>query len=226
MFERFRQADASTTRTFGGTGLGLAICRDLVHLMGGEIGAESSPGKGSTFWFKLTLSRAEGPVDAAPVDGAPPALIAPPRPTRKASVLVVDDNPVNRFVLEAMLTRQGHEATQAADGAEAVRRATDGAFDLILMDCQMPVMDGAEATRHIRSLVGMPGQGTMPDVPIIAVTAGGTAEERVACMEAGMNAIAIKPIKVEQLNAILDAYLPHDDRVPTESLDTRSRRGN
>lgn len=217
LFERFSQADASTTRNFGGTGLGLAICRDLVHLMGGDIGAESTPGKGSTFWFTLTLERAEDPVDVTPVDRTTPVTATDTvRVTRKASVLIVDDNPVNRFVLEAMLSRQGHESTQAADGAEAVRRATEGAFDLILMDCQMPVMDGAEATRHIRSLVPLPGQRTMPDVPIIAVTAGGTAEEREACMQAGMNAIVIKPIKAEQLYSLLDSWLAAQEVVPTE----------
>ncbi|MGD9831566.1 MAG: ATP-binding protein [Piscinibacter sp.] len=194
LFQRFSQADSSTTRRFGGSGLGLVICKNLVELMGGSIHADSAPGRGSTFWFEVPL---EAALDAAPV-----AAEATPAALHPARVLVVEDNSVNCLVVQAMLEMLGMTVALAHDGAQAVAAVQAHDFDLVLMDCQMPVMDGYEATRRIRSS-GHP----RAQVPIIALTAHALAEDRQRCEAAGMNDYLAKPVTSEALASVLQRHL-------------------
>ncbi|MBX9616493.1 MAG: PAS domain-containing protein [Caulobacteraceae bacterium] len=193
LFERFAQADASTTRLYGGTGLGLAISRRLVEVMGGEIGVESRLGEGSSFWFEIPLVVAEqGPSTISGVHTAlPPDL----------KVLLADDTPANRELVLLILTAIGIQPDPVCDGAEALKAAARGDYDLILMDVHMPVMDGLAATRAIRALPG-PAAAT----PILALTASVLPEQIEACRRAGMDGHVGKPIKVEALiNAMASA---------------------
>jgi PAS domain S-box-containing protein len=190
LFERFTQADASTTRVYGGTGLGLAISRRLIEMMGGEIGATSRPGEGSTFWFEVPLPVAEAgdAVEADAVFDLPAGL----------RVLMADDAPANRELVRIILAGWDIELETAENGAEAVQAATRGAHDLILMDVHMPVMDGMDATRAIRALPGTAGR-----VPVIALTANVQPEQVEACRAAGMDAHVGKPIQVGELIATM-----------------------
>ncbi len=202
LFQRFSQADSSTTRRFGGSGLGLVICKHLVELMGGSIHAESEQGRGSTFWFEVPL---EAATDRAPSATAAAALLgndSSPVGPRPARVLVVEDNAVNCLVVQAMLERLGMTVTLANDGAQAVAAIQTHDFDVVLMDCQMPVMDGYEATRRIRSS-GHP----RAQVPIVALTAHALAEDRQRCDAAGMNDYLPKPVTGEALARVLQVHL-------------------
>ena len=185
LFQPFSQADASTTRRYGGTGLGLAISRQLVELMGGKLQANSAPGRGTRFWFTLPMGRAEQQAE----------LPLSPLPTEGPRVLVAEDNPVNQVVLGRLVERLGCTVTYAQNGAEAVKALRDADFDLVLMDCQMPVMDGYEAARAMRA------SGQL--VPIIAVTASSVADERATALESGMNDILGKPIDANALREAL-----------------------
>jgi signal transduction histidine kinase/CheY-like chemotaxis protein len=185
LFTRFAQADASTARRFGGTGLGLAISHMLTERMGGSLRAESALGAGSTFTFTLCL-----PVDAQAQ--ASPARHAPDDDDdlSGARVLVAEDNPVNQRVLRRLLERLGCEATITVNGAEAVAVARAHDFDVVLMDCQMPELDGFEATEAIRR-----GDGPSARVPIIALTAGALEQDRTRCLAVGMNDFLTKPVE-------------------------------
>ncbi|MBN8488056.1 MAG: response regulator [Burkholderiales bacterium] len=201
LFQRFSQADSSTTRRFGGSGLGLVICRHLVALMGGTIHAESEPGQGSRFWFEVPLTPAERAMvePAADPGRAVVTDASAPRPSR---ILVVEDNAVNCMVVQAMLERMGMAVLLAGDGAQAVAAVQAQAVDLVLMDCQMPVMDGYEATRQIRA-----SDHPSARVPIIALTAHALAEDRERCEAAGMDDYLPKPVTAEALGRMLRQHL-------------------
>ncbi len=196
LFRPFAQLDASTTRKYGGTGLGLAISRRLTELMGGEIGVQSTPGNGSTFWFTLPLGLSMGSPEPAPR----PPIITKTWPG--ARVLVVEDNDTNRRVIIAMLESLGCEVDWAVDGAEAVRAVTQTDYRAVLMDCEMPRMDGYEATERIRKL-------TAPQcsVPILALTAHAIAGAKERCLGVGMNAFITKPIHIDTLRSALEPWL-------------------
>jgi len=205
LFERFTQADTSTTRTYGGTGLGLSISRRLIEMMGGEVGADSRPGEGSTFWFEATLPEA----DANP--GRVPELGQETLP-RGGRVLMVDDTAANRELVGVILTGLGLTVETACDGAEAVEAVRNGAYDLVLMDVHMPVMDGLTATRAIRALGGTVGR-----TPIVALTANVQAENVQTCLDAGMDDHVAKPIQVAELAAAIGRHL-NPEGVPAEGL--------
>jgi signal transduction histidine kinase/ActR/RegA family two-component response regulator len=195
IFERFTQADTSTTRRYGGTGLGLAISKQLVELMGGTIEASSSAGKGSSFSFELPLTTA--PAQTPPTSAPPPDAGSSSIGRR---LLVVEDNPTNQRVAEHMLTKLGHSVEIAQNGREALERLAQEHFDLVLMDCQMPEMDGLEATAHIRNETSaVLDHG----VPIVAMTANAFAEDRDRCLAVGMNDFLAKPVSRTALAEII-----------------------
>lgn len=202
LFDSFTQADASTTRKFGGTGLGLAICKRLVTLMGGAIGATSQKGSGSLFWFEVPLKEATehaptGPMPSFRMEEIPlESLVA------TGKVLLVEDTPVNQKVARRMLQKLGFEVEVADNGIEALRALESTAFDMVFMDCQMPEMDGFQATRAIRSRPGPEAR-----VPIIALTAGALAGDREKCLNAGMDDYLTKPIQLEQLKKVIERWL-------------------
>jgi signal transduction histidine kinase/ActR/RegA family two-component response regulator len=196
MFDAFQQADSSISRRYGGTGLGLPIARALAERMEGTLRAQSDEGRGSLFTLEipLTLLPAESP---RPIQ----ALGDPENPGEGRSVLLVEDNEVNRTVIQAMLHSLGFDVSHAGDGAQAVSMAGSHNYAAIFMDCRLPVMDGYEATRHIRLLPGL-GQ-----VPIIALTANALQGDRDACLQAGMNDYLAKPFKRTDLQQVLQRWM-------------------
>ncbi|MCD6061518.1 MAG: putative Histidine kinase (modular protein), partial [Moraxellaceae bacterium] len=204
LFEPFTQADSSTTRRYEGAGLGLAICRRLTDLLGGRIGATTLPGRGSTFWVEIPfhlVPREEWPAEPEPRES--PA----PRPVdNRWRVLVVEDNPVNQLTAAAMLKRLGCRVDVVGNGKEAVDAMRQVSYRLVLMDCDMPVMDGFEATRQIRAL-----EGAEADTPIVAMTANVLRGEKEKCLGVGMNDYLAKPVRLSELESMLDKWLPQEE---------------
>jgi signal transduction histidine kinase/CheY-like chemotaxis protein len=203
MFVAFRQADSSISRRYGGTGLGLPIARNLAERMGGTLHADSEVGQGSTFTLELPLALSNKPL--------PVSLPAPARSSANDGtgtfgaglhVLLVEDNPVNQTVIEAMLRSLGFTVSVVGDGAQAVTEVSRLRFDAVLMDCRLPIIDGYEATRRIRLLT------LHNDVPVIALTANALHGDREACIEAGMNDYLAKPFKRSDLLLILQRWTP------------------
>lgn len=201
MFEPFGQADASTTRVYGGTGLGLTISRQLVELMGGKIGCTSEPGRGSTFWVEVPLSIQVEPVVAAP---AVPAW----RPTVAGTrILMAEDNHINQVIASRLLESLGVSVDVVADGEAAVHAALTGAYDVVLLDCQMPVCDGLTAARRIRA-----SEPSGVHLPILAVTASAQPGEHDRCRAAGMDAMLLKPLQADELRETVLRLLPRTKR--------------
>jgi PAS domain S-box-containing protein len=200
LFQPFVQADGSSRRKAGGTGLGLAISKSLVEAMGGRIGVESEEGRGSLFWVELPLKAAEE------VQAAALPRTADAKPRRRFDILVAEDHPVNQQLLSALLKREGHAATIVGNGALAVEAIQRRAFDLVLMDVQMPVLDGIAATRAIRALAGPPAQ-----IPIVAITANALRGDMENYLAAGMTGYVSKPIRIEALREAMETAVPHTD---------------
>ena len=216
LFQAFSQIDASTTRKYGGSGLGLAICKRLVELMDGEIGVNSQPGQGSTFWFELPfaqqlLSRAveassppevtthatQSQPTVTNLDGADQYTVQP-------LVLVAEDNPINQKLTARLLKKFGYQTQVVPNGKEAVETLTRKTYAAVLMDCQMPEMDGFEATRTIRQ---QESAETTPHIPIIALTANAMQGDKEKCLAAGMDDYLAKPIKPALLKATLARWI-------------------
>jgi signal transduction histidine kinase/ActR/RegA family two-component response regulator len=202
LFQPFKQADTAITRQFGGTGLGLTITRRIAQMMGGEAGASSEPGLGSTFWFTAHLLK--GSVQSAPpVAPRPePAEDTLQREHAGQRVLVVEDEPVNREITAYILQGAGLVVEMAEDGHAGLRKLEEASFDIVLMDVQMPQLDGLEATRRLRQ---RPGLATLP---VVALTANAFAEDRAACLAAGMNDFISKPVNPEALLCTVLRWLP------------------
>jgi len=198
LFQRFSQADGSISREFGGTGLGLSISKKLIQLMGGSIGVSSTAGKGSTFWFEVTMKRGESNLQAMPIGDRTPA-----NNTRTGRILVVDDVEANLEITSAMLRQAGYEVDTVGDGAAAIEAVRSGCYALVLMDIQMAVMDGLAATRAIRGL-----QTEESKTPIIAMTANVYADQIAVFLAAGMNDHIAKPFRMPQLAVTVDRWMP------------------
>ena len=217
LFAPFMQADVSTTRKFGGTGLGLAISKQLAEMMGGSIGVDSQVGHGSTFWFTVVFDRAK---HQQPVKSITPQIGSQKSEYVRIGcgerILVAEDNLINREVIVAQLGKLGYNAEIARNGNEAVEAIRRVAFDLILMDCEMPEMDGYEATRNIR-------QGSQTRVPIVALTANAMTSDRQRCIEAGMDDYLAKPVAPHELASVLAKWIPKQPPAVPQTSETALR---
>ncbi|MFT6105964.1 MAG: PAS domain S-box-containing protein [Rickettsiales bacterium] len=202
IFNKFDQADISTTRKFGGTGLGLPICRELAQLMGGDMSVESRLGEGSDFYFTINLGVADD--KCVDVVEAKDQILAEPMNLENTSILLAEDNSVNQKVMTSLLKRYGCLVTPAGNGEEAVDQVRKQKFDIILMDCQMPEMDGYEATKIIRELERKKQQSANV---IIAVTAHSLKGDKEKCLEAGMDDYLSKPVNIKNLEDILERWV-------------------
>jgi PAS domain S-box-containing protein len=204
LFQSFSQADSSTTKRFGGAGLGLAISKQLVEMMGGRIACESEPGKGSRFWFTVTLGKvAEACPAPAPAAEARPAEAKPlPASGAGGRILLAEDNQINQLIALRLLARAGYRADAVPNGKLAVAEALGGAYDAVLMDIHMPEMDGFEATAAIRQ-----AEDGCRHTPVIAMTARAMEGDRERCLQAGMDDYISKPVRPEELLAVLDRWI-------------------
>ncbi len=209
LFQPFNQADDSTTRKYGGTGLGLAICKRLAELMSGQIGVSSRYGEGSLFWFTVRVQIAKEP---APANDQMPALALRPIEPKTARLLLVEDNKINQKVALLMLKNLGYSADIAQNGLQALSALDTKHYDLILMDCMMPEMDGLEATKRLREF-----GGHSATVPVIAMTANAFDEDRVACLTAGMNDFLSKPVNEADLASKLAFWLSPERNIKAPS---------
>ena len=216
LFQSFQQADTSTTREYGGTGLGLAICKQLAQLMGGDVGVDSRPGAGSTFWFTANLGISDqaapamldsmAQTAAAMRASADAALVL--RTLKHARILLVEDNTFNQQVALELLEEAGASVCLANNGEEALDLLRQTQFDCVLMDVQMPLMDGLEATRHIRA------DPQLAHLRVLAMTATATSEDRVRCLDAGMDDFISKPIQPAMMYQTIASWLPARDTPP------------
>ena len=213
IFQSFAQADLSTTRKHGGTGLGTSIALELVKLMNGEMGLESTVGEGSTFWFEIPLALASREDVEAARSGTKGVEMVH-KESVGAHILMAEDYPTNQAIARLFLESVGHRVTIVENGEEAVAACAEQAFDLILMDLQMPVMDGSEATRRIRS-----GPAPNAGVPIIALTASAEASTREACLAAGMDGLVTKPVRRDELLTAVAGWLDRAHGRTTEPAD-------
>ncbi|HKC74104.1 MAG TPA: response regulator, partial [Chloroflexota bacterium] len=207
IFDAFTQAEASMTRRYGGTGLGLAICRQLVVLMGGTIGVQSAPGQGSTFWFTVRLARGTTLRDAptsgvTDVRGAARGRAGEDR--LPGHILVAEDNQVNQLVAVHLLEGMGYAVEAVETGQQAVDALQRKPYDLVLMDCHMPEMDGFAATAAIRRQEA----GSGPHTPIVAMTADALAGDAEKCLAVGMDDYMAKPVTAERLAAVVAQWAP------------------
>ncbi len=216
LFQPFQQGDAHLARVKGGTGLGLAICKRIVDALGGTIGVQSTLGDGATFWFELPFGLPATPAAGHEAEAAQPAM--PPAGGRSLKVLVAEDTPANQIVVRAMLEKLGHRVQIVGDGGEAVTTAAAGGFDAILMDVQMPEMDGYEATRRIRA-----SRTPAATVPIVALTAFAQPADRDRALAAGMTAYLSKPIRLPALAAVLARVMPPERTAPEPAAAPASR---
>lgn len=218
LFRPFSQADASTSRRFGGTGLGLSICRQLVQMMGGEIGATSEVGAGSQFWFTVRLAKGAAHEGASTKSNA-----SLKRPRYRGRVLVAEDNQINQRVVSRTLEHLGCSVHLVGNGAEALAAVRSLPFDLVLMDCQMPEMDGYQATREIRA-----HSGAWNRIPIVALTANAMKGDEEYCRSLGMNGYLAKPLNEsllhEQLNRFLEHEAEHMTSIPKQTLAPSTQR--